>query len=634
MADYFESTVKVLKEELNTINPFIYGNFIEFIADCINPCLWAQLLVNRSFENEDKNEDGVSDPWNLTGYNDTVVYSVDTGEYAFNGKSQKIEVIEHYGGYAGISQKDLRLNKGESYSGRIWMKTQNFSGSVQVRIYSEDNRLDYCKEFAKVESKWKEYDFCVKSDDDTNAIIEIRVLGEGIVWVDNMALSPGSAIDGVWKNVLNATKDMKCGIMRFPGGCFADSYDWRDGISVREQRPVVENIHWKGFEDNSFGTDEFIKFCRNTDCEPLICINFGSGTPELAAQWVEYCNGDESTEYGKLRIANGNTQPFNVKYWEIGNETFGDWEIGHCTAEEFADRYLAFYDAMKKADPDIKIIACGGNGNEYSQDWNKALLAKLKGRLDYVSLHFYAPQQKLETYDDRDKLYYGIAGAPVKYEKVIRDTASSISEAGNEEVKIAVTEWNTMHVNSSYRERTMEAAIFNAGLLNTFIRTGTDVEIGTYSDLVNGWQGGCIVNSYDRVFLTPSYYVLKMYAGSNSKCLLKTETQSPTYDIECVGHVKDIKNVPYIDCIACKSDEGINLFVINRDKDREALINIHIMDSEITPEIKVTTIKGKPYDINSLRQETVKMEETMVSNIYNGLLVKPCSIQLLKITYA
>ena len=635
MSKFFESMVKVsAKEQLNPINPFIYGNFIEYIADCINPCLWAQLLINRSFENPDGNEDGVSDPWYPTGYNDTVVYSLDPVEHPFNGTSQKLEIITHYGGYAGIAQKDLALNGGEDYHGVLWMKAHAFAGSVQIRIHAGEGKLDYHKEYTDVGQEWKKYEFSVKPERDTAAVIEIRVLGEGTVWVDNLALSPASAVDGVWKNVLKATKDMKCGIMRFPGGCFADAYDWKEGVGVREQRSMVENRHWKGFEDYSFGTDEFIQFCRNTGCEPLICVNFGSGTPEMAAQWVEYCNGGENTEYGKMRIANGNFQPFRVKYWEIGNEIFGDWEIGHCTAEEFAGKYLAFYDAMKKADPGIKIIACGGNGNEASQEWNRVLLEKLKGKLDYLSLHFYAPQQKLEKYDG-DNLYYGVAGAPLKYEKIIRDTVASIEASGSENsgVKIAVTEWNTMHVNASYRERTMEAAIFNAGLLNTFIRTGSAVEIGTYSDLVNGWQGGCIVNSFDRVFLTPSYHVLKLYATSGSKYLLKTETWSPSYDIDRVGHVTDVKNVPYIDCIACRTDEGINVFVINREREREALVKIEVVDAEIISQVHVLTIKGNSFDVNSLEKEAVAIEES-IADIRNGLTVMPCSIQLLKIPCA
>lgn len=633
MTKQFESMLKIsAKNVLHTINPFIYGNFVEFIADCINPCLWAELLENRSFENADKNEDGVSDPWYPVGYNDTAIYSVDSTEHVFNGSSQKIEIINHYGGFRGVAQKNLLFNGGESYTGAVWLKAHEFNGYVQIRINSKGSKMDYSVEYTDIGQDWKKYEFRIKPEVDMTAAIEIRAYGEGTIWVDHMTLAPDSAIDGVWKNVLKATKDMKCGIMRFPGGCFADTYDWKDGVGIREQRPIVENKHWKGFEDYSFGTDEFIKFCRNTDCEPLICVNFGSGTPEMAAQWVEYCNGDESTEYGKMRIANGNTLPFNVKYWEIGNETFGDWEIGHCTVEEYADIYPAFYNAMKEKDPGIKIIACGGNGNEYSQEWNKVLLEKLKGRLDYISLHFYAPQQKLVKYAN-DKLYYAVAGAPLKYERVINDTISSIKESCQENghVKIAVTEWNVMYVNNSYRERTMEAAIFNAGLLNTFVRTGSQVEIGTYSDLVNGWQGGCIVNSFDKVYLTPSYYVLKMYANSGSKYLLKTEIQSPTYDIEYVGHVTDLKNVPYIDCIACKTNEGINVFVINRDKDREALIKLDITDSEIASEINVITIKGNSFDVNSLEKETVTMEESTVSDIRNGLSVMPCSIQLLKI---
>ena len=175
------------------------------------------------------------------------------------------------------------------------------------------------------------------------------------------------------KDVFQAVKNLKPQIMRFPGGCFADTYNWQDGIGDRDKRPTKQNSHWKGIEENNFGTDEFIHFCRDLGCESLICINFGSGTPEDAAEWVEYCNGDGDTKNGSKRIKNGLKESFNVRFWEVGNETYADWEIGHCSAKEYVSRYLEFYKKIKEKDNNIKIIACGGDGNSLSQDWNKIL---------------------------------------------------------------------------------------------------------------------------------------------------------------------------------------------------------------------------------------------------------------------
>ena len=620
---------------ISKINPYIYGNFIEFINDCINKGMWAELLLNRGFENTDSNGDGVSDPWYPVGMNDAFIYTMDESE-PFNSKySQKIEVINHYGGYRGIAQGDLKVYKNETYNGYFWMRSSSENIDIELHIKNRTNYTYFSKKFEPIKDKWTRYDFeYTSSCADDSVIFELVLYGEGAVWFDQVSLMPKSAADGVWEEVVKSSKELNPRFLRFPGGCFADCYNWVDGIGPKDYRPTKENRHWKGNEENNFGTDEFIRFCRNTGCEPMICVNFGSGTPEEAANWIEYCNGSIDTKYGAIRASNGYPDPYNVKYWDIGNETFAEWEIGHCNAEEYAKKYIEFYKVMKAKDDSIFILACGGNGNDLSQDWNKTLLRTTEGHMDYIALHCYAPQIG-EIAMDNKTLYYGTVGAVKKYEKVINDTYESIKECAPEKnIKIAVTEWNTMFNNYSYREHTLEAAIFNAGMLNVFLRNSNIVDVCNYSDLVNGWQGGCIRSDRGKVYLTPSYYAIKLFSNSGAKYVLETKTICDKYNIDKVGHVIDVKNIPYVDIVACLGDGEIIIFIINRHLEKSAVLDLNVHEAKLKGHMFVSEITStNSFDINTMDKEMVKIKDSVVYDFKSGkdYLVSPCSIVRLKL---
>lgn len=623
-----------LSKKLGDISPFIYGNFIEFLHDCIDRGMWAELLLNRGFENKDTNGDGVSDPWYPVGYNDSFIYSMDCEEKYNSRYSQKIETVNHYGGFRGVAQQGLRLLKEEHYKGYIWAKAEDFEGAVVVIAKSRDGNPYFEKRF-RVTDRWRRYDFGFEApSDDNHAVFEIDMIGEGFLWLDQASLMPESAVDGVWKEVVASTRELNAGILRFPGGCFADCYHWEDGIGQKDGRPTRLNEHWGGNEENNFGTDEFIQFCRNVGCEPMICVNFGSGAPEEAANWVEYCNGSADTFYGAVRAANGHPEPYNVRYWDIGNEMFGDWEIGHCPADAFAKKYIDFYDAMKAKDEKIEILACGGNGNELSQEWNRTLLSIADGKVDHITLHCYAPQTGNIPMRN-EKLYYGAVGAVQKYEQLIEGTRESVAACAEkpENVNIAITEWNTMYNNNSCREHTLEAAIFNAGMLNLFIRNSDVVKICNYSDLVNGWQGGCIRCDRGSVYVTPSYYAIKLYSTSAAKQAVKAEWGSEDYDIDNVGHVKEINKVKYLDVAACLGENELIVFIVNRHLENSAVIDLNVMGGQLGDHFTVSEISSNnPYDVNTGEKELVKIKESVIykQNYDNGILIHPCSICRIK----
>lgn len=187
--------------------------------------------------------------------------------------------------------------------------------------------------------------------------------------------SPLADEDGFRRDVLEALRDAKVPMLRYPGGNFVSNYHWEDGIGPREKRPKCFDYAWLAEDDNRMGTVEFIKLCRKTGAEPYLCVNMGSGTAEEAMHWVEFCNGTGNTRYAALRKSLGYEEPFHVKYWGLGNELYGDWQFGAMNASDYAKKALDFAKAMKWMDPEIELVACG---YDLGSDWNYEVARVLK----------------------------------------------------------------------------------------------------------------------------------------------------------------------------------------------------------------------------------------------------------------
>lgn len=205
--------------------------------------------------------------------------------------------------------------------------------------------------------------------------------------------SPAADAEGFRKDVIAGARAMGISIVRFPGGCFAPHYHWIDGIGPKKDRPKTKYGFWPAAND--FGTDEFIAWCRKVGCEPQICVNMGSGTPEEARNWVEYCNGPLGTRWADLRAKNGHPEPYNVKVWDIGNEVSGEWEYGYAEKEDdYIRQAREFAREMKLTDPSIKLVFCGNLFPTYHarKNWNRAVLETLYPYIDYISMHYYVGQ--------------------------------------------------------------------------------------------------------------------------------------------------------------------------------------------------------------------------------------------------
>ncbi|HYP14717.1 MAG TPA: alpha-N-arabinofuranosidase, partial [Bryobacteraceae bacterium] len=215
--------------------------------------------------------------------------------------------------------------------------------------------------------------------------------------------SPLSDENGFRKDVMKATQELGVTMLRWPGGNFASGYNWKDGIGPKAQRPARPDHAWGALESNRFGTDEFLLYCQKMKIEPYLCINAGLGSIDDARQWVEYTNEARDTFWAKQRAKNGRDKPWAVKYWGLGNEIDGPWQLGHKNAEDYAKFALEAAKAMRRADESVSLIASGSSNFRQGYDWigwNRTVLDKLKTEIDYISLHTYIgnPQNNFERF--------------------------------------------------------------------------------------------------------------------------------------------------------------------------------------------------------------------------------------------
>ncbi len=394
-------------------------------------------------------------------------------------------------------------------------------------------------------------------------------------------------LERVPKDLYDIMNALKPPIIRYPGGCFSDTYHWKDGIGPREKRHKRRNTAWGGFksilcnvgpkERNHFGTDEFLTLCEKLKSEMYLNVNFGSGTPEEASEWVEYANEDQSKKHGKLRAGNGHVKPYGVKFWGIGNEIFGWWEKGYCrTSQKYAKKYLEFAKAMRKVDPTIKLVGVGC----HKSDWNRPFLELTKGYVDFLSVHIYLPIinpvfniLRRNPLPANEKTYYSMVNSAYLVEELIVNTENDIISAlgsnGLDDCKIALDEWNIWyHSSQIYRADRppylLRDGLWSACVINALIRHTASIGMANFAQMVN-----CIgmILTYDKlVVVNPHYHVFKMYGDAWQSRLLNAEIDCPFISSKRFGYnIPDLKR-PVLDVAVTISDDGTNLalFCVNK----------------------------------------------------------------------
>jgi alpha-N-arabinofuranosidase len=566
-------------QKIGEINPNIYGLFMELCYHEFDGGIWAEMLKGRKFAEDDREDDengyGVVKDWFAIGRNANTHFAHDATIYYCGKRSQKI-VNENGGEHKiGIGQKGLYLDKAKRYQVRVNLKGENIKGPVVIALEGE-KEIYAQKEINIPDKNWNRFTFTLRpTQTDKNGIFTITFKGSGTLWTGSVSMMPDDNISGFRKDVIEALRTIYPPNIRWPGGNIVSGYNWEDGIGDRDKRPPRFAREMWG--TNDVGTDEFIELCRLTGAKPYIAVNSGDGTAQAAANLTQYCNGKSDTQYGKLRAKNGHEEPYNVKLWGIGNEMFGNWQIGHVDEETYARRHLEFAKAMLAVDKNIKIVAVGTRYWKFPR-WNQAIFKTAGKYFDYLSLHSYAKKyrskvKKKDIIDPNfaEKFYYYIVSSPYGIEEQIVGTDKEIRESlpDRPEVKIAFDEWNAYSYYATFEEAdfALRDGLYAAGVLHAFQRQCKAVPIANLSKVVNAI--GFIRVNERGMFLNPQYLVLNMYSNHFGPTLLKTEVKCDSYpapEYE-TGRPQAKGQIPYLDVSATASKDGKSIYV--------AVINLH-----------------------------------------------------------
>jgi alpha-L-arabinofuranosidase len=413
--------------------------------------------------------------------------------------------------------------------------------------------------------------------------------------------SPLSDAHGFRRDVLEALRPFRMPVLRWPGGNFVSGYHWVDGVGPVERRPRRIELAWRGEEPNRFGTDEFIEYCRSLGTDPFIVVNMGSGTMDEAQAWVEYCNGTGDTHWANLRRKHGHAEPYPVKYWGLGNEMYGKWQIGSLSAEDYVKKARQFAAMMKWTDPSIQLVSCGQQG---WNDWDRIVVEGLADIVDYHSIHIY-------TGSDH---YYTNVFHPHQADRALRICEAMIERVRYEKridhpIYIAYDEWNVW-----YRERSPEArrsgleerydlsdALAVATFLNIFIRHCRSVRMANVAQLVNVIAP--IMTTPRGLFLQSIYHPFRLYAEHTREIALDVHVECDAYtfapgeeDESVRPHrVADMGPFALLDATATCDVEGreVSLAVVNRDPDRAIATTIQVQNGAIGTPVLVYEVNGE-----------------------------------------
>ncbi len=585
----------------NQISPLLYGQFLEHMFQGVKYGLHAELLRDRSFEESpnaiglprywDRYPDDRADDYALTFHLDASVsyparrtIEVASNEQPTPEHSLRVDVGEGVITRHGMFQGDIPISAGLTYRGSVWLRTENYSGSVIVALESAAaSGVVYASTPIKdLRHDWQKYDFTLQSGaNDPLARFVVLFSGKGRVWVDQVSLLPGDTGPGdVRRDVFDKIKELQPAYIRWPGGNVAQDYRWLWGVGPRDERVTWTNLSWKNEpEPSDFGTDEFIRFARAVGAEPSITVNVeGRGaTVAEAAAWVEYCNGPANSKYGALRVANGHAAPQGVKLWEIGNEIWGNWVRGHSDAETYARNLNRYAAAMRAVDPSIRLIAVGDN----DLNWNRTVLKLAGTNINYLAIHHYYGRNEMAG----DAL--NLMARPLYYERFYKQVEQLIAESGANNVKLAINEWGLDLPEA--RQYSMESALYAARLMNVFERSGNLVAMSAVSDLVNGWPGGIIQAGRHGVFVSPIFLVNQLYANNVGTERLASEVRSPTFDT-----TKEGKAVPYLDVSVSRAADGRKIFVkaVNTDQTNPLTTAIRVVGANIATRAEMQTVNA------------------------------------------
>jgi alpha-L-arabinofuranosidase len=504
------------------INPFLYGQFIEHLGRCIYGGIWAEMLEDRKFyfpiTPDYRPYRGLLDtpfpvvgasPWEILGAADSVQM---TTEDSFVGRQ-----TPHIDADSGIRQRDLGIVQGKAYEGYVWLKRQGPAASVAVSlVWGEGASERQTVSIRSVADAYEKHPLRFTAGASTDhAMLEIRVSG-GLVRIGTASLMPADNVRGMRADTLALLKELDAPMYRWPGGNFVSGYDWRDGIGDRDRRPPRRNPAWTGVEHNDFGMDEFLDFCRELGTEPMIAVNTGFGDAYSAAQQVEYCNALDDTVGGGWRIENGHPEPYGVRYWCVGNEMWGPWQLGFMQLRHYTLKHSQVAEAMWEVDRSLQLVGSGQLGTinrQYDPNekrtWTEGMLRECADYMNLIAEHFYRGK-------NRDNLLAHVNQLAESVREKAEGHRRLQAELGlleNGPMPVAMTEWNYWYQPYVYGELGCQYDLADAlGVavgLHEYFRHSDLIQMAHYAQTVN--VIGCIKTTKTDAFFDATALPLLLY---------------------------------------------------------------------------------------------------------------------------
>jgi alpha-N-arabinofuranosidase len=450
--------------------------------------------------------------------------------------------------------------------------------------------------------------------------------------------SPHADERGLRKDVMAALRELNFRSMRYPGGNFLSGYRWLDGVGPRDQRPRRRDLAWQSIETNQFGTNEFIEFCKAINTEPMLAANLGTGTIQDAANLVEYCNAPVGTQYADLRASHGYHAPHAIKYWCLGNEMDGPWQIGHLDAEEYGKKAREAAKMMRYHDSSVKLVLAGSSSiwMPTYPEWDRITLELCWEQVDYHSLHYYAGNQENDT--------GSFLALSTEFEKYL-DTLSGVlryvktKHRSKHDVYLSWDEWNVWYrANTSNDTQgnwseaphlieeiyNLEDALVVAQWMNVFLRKSDVLKIACLAQIVNVIAP--ILTTHDALLKQSIYYPFMLFSKLATGVALDVAVKAPLYQTAKFG------DMPLLD-VSSSYDEARNtnaIFIVNRSQSDSLPVELCWQDRAPQNISAVYQLAGKdPKAANSFKNPNqvvaVKVDAPAIRDQHATLVLPPLS---------
>lgn len=588
----------------------IFGTFLEPIGNSIYGGLWAEELANPSFEDglwsagnvstmlrEDPSlmqasELGLPLPWEPLDYAQGNRYETRLNEAANSYRSVLLMALP--GKETGIRQRVyLPVHRVLRYSGSLYAKLLSGPPTVHVSLRERNHpeRVFSSQEIELEGDAWHKYSYTLDIPPGTlqtlkPADLVISAIDETRVLVDQVSLMPSDAISGMDPDIIGMARAMKSPLVRF-GGNFTSAYHWKDGVGPLDKRLSILNLAWGIPEYNSFGTDEFLEFCRLIGAEPQIALNLGTGIPEEAGQWVNYVNSHWGDRNGGL-------------LWELGNELWGNFQVGYPTIKRIAGRTREFSQAVRAVDPTARLIGTGGDP-DWFQDWNAEQLTNEPGTFTYLSTHFVVDNGDVITRNaSPDFIAQAVFALPIGLERKMKMMHEQVQKgSGKDLIRTAFTEWLFLGPDHGVpRFDNMGGALATGGFFNMLLRNADIVPISNMTGLM---EFAGIWKKRGQVFGTPAYYAFTLYSNAHISRPVQVRTDSPTYDVsQGIKRMPDVTGVPYVDIVAALNEKNdtLTLFCVNRHLDADFPVEISLHGFTAASAQAKSLFSHSIYDVN------------------------------------